>query len=190
MIRLLYIFLFVVFCKIILNLSKYLEIKSLFRKYEKYNGSDPLTTPSTIDFISHQQRIKKLFRDANLENPSVPIYESVFLGPLFPSRVSVFENMQYTREDVVVHIKMLFYQAEGVFLQRIKEAINPIYWLETLIYLPKKIFIYLGIPIDRWFVKISIFVWWVFITLGNILYVIYKPEIDIRIKQIIMNFMK
>lgn len=63
--------------------------------------------------------------------------------------------------DDYIYISNAYTRAMSIFISRIIENFNPLFWIDTLIYLPKTIFGYLGVSPERIIVKIFQILWWI-----------------------------
>jgi len=66
-----------------------------------------------------------------------------------------------------------FDDAIGIYLSRIKESPNPLYWLDLVICLPKNALCYLGAKPETVIIKILQIVWWIAVFTVTL----FKPEI-------------
>jgi hypothetical protein len=96
------------------------------------------------DMHEHQQEIISLFKSAGLQNLKVP-----FVGMIGPTHESIslngiFDGMMKFTPGISHNMHSLFCQAKGVYKKRMRDSVNPFYWLEIIIFLPQKIVGYLG----------------------------------------------
>ncbi len=49
----------------------------------------------------------------------------------------------------------------AIFLNRILESLNPLYWIDAIINLPKKALLYLGMSPESVFIKLFQIIWWI-----------------------------
>jgi hypothetical protein len=94
--------------------------------------------------------------------------------------------MQSSRQDVVTLMNICFQQAITIFKQNIKDAINPIYWLDFIIFLPRHTATYLNVSPEKVGIKISQIIWWFL----NIIYVIFRNEFNNFFKSLIERIIK
>lgn len=83
----------------------------------------------------------------------------------------------------------MFHDSLGVFKGRIKESLNPIYWIEFLIHLPKNILLYFDIPSKSILIKITQIFYWVIMTLCTAFTRLYPQESDLLFKKVLNLFM-
>lgn len=81
----------------------------------------------------------------------------------------------------------MFEEAEGAFRKNMIDSINPFYWVDLIIFLPKTLLSYLGISSETSAYKICnvllTFIWWVF----GIFLVYYKPQLQQFLIELVRN---
>ncbi len=179
--------------KLVINFSRYLQVKQEFERYKKY------LKDSKWEFTQHTPKIIRLFKDANIKDNVVHTVEPVGYGQLVSGNISVFDNIANRREDVVESVYSKFHQAIGIYRSRMWDAINlknlqnsyprrkrtgyygilplrvqiflnarnprsklrgiqrrinPLYWVEFILMLPKQLLKYLGVQPESAIVKV------------------------------------
>lgn len=164
-------FLVILVIKFAWNLSRYIECKNLLQKYNQY-----IKNPS-FQFAQEISRIVELFKGAGLQNGIVPVVKDVGFGQLQSFNAPLFENIMNTRGDVIGLIQTTFYQAIGVYRSRTLETFNPLYWIETIIYLPRRSLEYLGFSSESKISKFAQFIYWFIVTIATVLYSVFEQDI-------------
>ena len=82
--------------------------------------------------------------------------------------------MPVRREDIVRITLGMFHRAIGVYRSRMIETINPLYWIETIIFLPRQILNYLGVTPESVIIKIAQLIYW----LAAFVFGIYRFEVE------------
>jgi hypothetical protein len=90
----------------------------------------------------------------------------------------VFRNLSNRREDVVMLIVSMFHKAMGVYKSRMWETINPLYWIESIIFLPRQLFTYLRVPPESVLIKLGQAIYWLLCIAAGLIYGIYKPDVE------------
>jgi len=72
----------------------------------------------------------------------------------------------------------MFNEAIGYYRDRTVEAFNPLYWVETLIYLPRTLLSYIGVNPENVVVKSLQVLYWLISPIVTYLYVAYESQID------------
>lgn len=72
----------------------------------------------------------------------------------------------------------MFYEAEGVYRQRMFDSLNPVYWIELIIYAPKKLLTYLGFDETKILFKtcniLLTFIWWSIMSI----IIFFRPQLQ------------
>lgn len=103
-----------------------------------------------------------LFKNAGIEDSFFPISQPIGFGQVANSNTSTFTNYPSNLNIFVAAELKMFNRAIGIYKKRIKECFNPFYWIDTVLFLPKTIFQYIGIRPGSIFVKISNLIYWLF----------------------------
>ncbi|CDD12126.1 predicted protein [Phascolarctobacterium succinatutens CAG:287] len=126
--------------KIISNFYDYRRIKQIHDNYIEW-----LATGKNIDSLLESQALfKKLLEKANVKESYLPVCQPVGLGRAVQYNASVKEQFPSRIHDFVLQTNKMIYEAEGVYLGRIKEAFNPLYWIDLIVFLPKHLMNYFG----------------------------------------------
>lgn len=181
------VFVIIVFTKLILNLNNYYLTVKYSNKYAEYfyavasNKEIPLKTQEL------QQPIREILLKAGIPDPKISRTRPTGYGQVVTSTgISVFNNMFVDDLDIVTSVTGALTTAKGVYKKRITDSINPIFWIETLVYLPKSIFQYLGVPAENLVTKIFQLLWWI----CGAFYTIYESQVINLIQSFLSNFFK
>lgn len=157
--NLLILFFVILVLRFLINLSKYVQSKRYLEDYKQYieNGGWKI--------VEHSLQIVKLLEDAGVEDVAVTHVEEIGYGQLQNSRPSVFKNISIKRQDIAGHVLAMFHQAIGAYRSRMIETINPLFWIEVVIFLPKQFLKYLGASSDSLAARILQALYWIFGTL-------------------------
>ena len=140
------------------------------------------------EFFEYQPQIVKLFKEAEIEDNTVTYVENVGYGKILAdAHVSVMSNIGNTRADVVTMVTSMFHKAKGTYRSRMLEAINPIYWLEFVIFLPKNVFRYTGASPESALVKTVQVIYWLLASIIGFLYGVFGSEINASMKSALLN---
>lgn len=102
-------FVTLIFTRYILNIFRFRRTLTLYAKYQEYLRNGDVT------FAQWAMEIKDLFKEAQLKDSSVTHQEFLGYGRFANMRVSVFDNIHNTREDIVNLMELSFNQAIGGF---------------------------------------------------------------------------
>lgn len=118
------------------------------------------------NFPTYKAEIISLFKKAGVKNISIPITQSVGFGRAATFEADVFTNFPSAHSDISGGAVRMFYEAEGIFRQRIFETFSPVFWINSVVFAPKKLLEYLGFDENKSLFKacnvLLTFIWWVF----------------------------
>ncbi len=124
----------------ILNSFKKRQLKKLSSIYEEY-----VNDASSLTFKEKKYEVIKLFQSAGLRDPQIPLVQPVGSRHEVKGHYSVFDNLTKASPEFINRVRDLFCEAIGVYKKRANNSINPIYWLEVILFLPERIINYLGL---------------------------------------------
>jgi len=97
--------------------------------------------------------IIKLFNKAGFENYEVPVTVPTGFNHVTHRNVDLYENMtkliSIGELSIPVLIRQTFINAIGVYKYRIRESLNPLYWIDVILFLPQKTLTYLKLNIGK-----------------------------------------
>jgi len=161
--------------KVVINLAKLLQCKRIQKKYNKW-----LKNP-TWDLIEYKSRIQKLWKDAGVKDCSLPLVEPVGLGQVMTASFSVMNSFPNLRNDSVNLTISMFHEAIGTYRTRMLETLNPLFWIEFIFQIPRKILVYIGVSDKSIGVRIIEIIYWTSATI-LVFYTIYRNEINSIVK--------
>lgn len=151
----LYVFLFIVAYKLTNNASLLARTSYYSRKYNQY------LQKKVNSYDMYVPMVTKLFKSAGIAECSFAIAEPVGYGYIRTSTVPHFVNIANLRKDIVSATLSGFEQSKAIFRSRLLETFSPLYWIRAAIFLPKHLFLYLGVSADSVFVKIVQVIYWI-----------------------------
>ena len=186
MYKILIFFLFVVAYSFLWNTFSYLKCKSLFDEYKNYITCIASDTSYNGDFIYKKNEIIRLFDRAGIKHFSFPNVTPVGYGQLARSSFDPFDNLFANDMRVVQSVTSAFETSIGEYRQRIWNSINPLYWIHTIIFLPKVLMEYLGVQSDNVPTKILQVIYWIV----SVFYTIFSDKINQMIQSFLSNLFK
>ena len=114
-----------------------------------------------LDFFVYEAPVRKLFKQAEIQDSPIPLVELMGYGHVKQAKYSVLHNMGMMNEDVVGLMLHFFAEAKGFFKTGLLECISPLYWIQTLLFLPSRLCEYMGISDSQVFVKILQLGYWI-----------------------------
>lgn len=180
--KLLYLFLLILGLKFTINFVKHLQCKRYCKEYIEWCiGANP-------NLRRKHHQVIKLFKEAGVKDSVFPLVEPVGLGQIATYKLSIFDNFPNRTETAVGITGVMFDQAIGVYYSRAFETFNPFYWIEFIIYLPRNILSYIGVPTENSTTKVLQFFYWFVGSVLTLIYTAYSDEISEIIKNIVENF--
>lgn len=141
--------------KLLLNISALIRLYIYRRKYQKF------LEKQNFDFSVHTASLVHLFKQASIKEYAVPYAQPAGAGYVSTGRASIYDNLSSLREDVVTSVIHSFLVAKGTFTHRIFETLSPLYWINCVIFLPRRIYEYLGIDADKLSCRVIQLLYWV-----------------------------
>lgn len=170
-IKILYLFVAVILLKILYNVRNLIWTQIYLSNYEEF-----LTKQKGWYIQEHRQKIIKLFKMAGLENFLIPSAEPMGFGFVNTGGFTLFENLSVLRTDVAAMVIKCFKEARGVYRSRIFESLSPIYWIESVVNLPKNILKYLGLKSESIIIKFFQIIWWAMIFVSTVISIFFNEN--------------
>ena len=178
--KIIILFLLIWTYRLISNIYSLHQITFLSKEYDKF------FTDKKVSVRERNSEIIALFKKANIKDSHIGFAKPVGFGMVQSGNVSTFDNLFVKNPEIISNAYDAFDQSKGVFKRRIKENFNPLFWIDCLIYLPKNIFIYLGLESSSLIVKSCQIIYW-FMTA---FYTIYNDQINNFIQGFLSNLFK
>lgn len=138
-IKLISVFICILGYKILKNVVNFRRIKKLYSYF--------LTiTTDKVDGRIYETKAEviSLFKLAGIKDGFIPVVQPAGYNFVAEMKLSLFNSYPSKKEIFYPHYLRMFDFAFGVFKYRIFEAINPIFWIDTVVFAPKAILNYLG----------------------------------------------
>lgn len=175
---LLIVFAFAVLYKLIINSYKYWFCKKMKKEHIEWaNGNND-------NFPTYKIKIISMFKDAGVRSVKFPVSEATGNYMVATYNADVFTNFPSLIEKVFLSADKMFNFAIGVFRSRIFDAINPLYWIDLIIFAPKHFIEYLDFDMDKFAPKLCnvvlTFVWWTI----SALFITFKEQIFLLVSNL------
>lgn len=154
----------------ILNLSKWIRTNRFSTNYQMFWLNRSHMKMKNIK--DKKQEIISLLQEANIKPFEITITEPSGYGFASHSPTSSFDNLFYDSDAFVRYNMQALQQAKEVYRQRMFTSINPISWLEILLFLPQNILKYMGLPPKSLASRILNVIYWV---MGIVVAIINEP---------------
>lgn len=171
---------FIVLYKLASNIFKLIRCIKLANEYNQFlRGSD------SNNVYHSTQEVKSLILGAGVEDMVVPVMQPAGFGMVHSMKPSVLG--QYPSNDVrfAYSTIRMFEQAIGVYKHRIYETINPLYWIDLIIWLPRNFLNYLGITVTSVGSKLICSIFQIIYWALSIAYIYYHAEMKSLLLSII-----
>ncbi len=170
--KLLLLLLLLIFYKFLTNYICYQKCKKFRILFIEW------TLNSTNNFEEYRSEIISLFKKANISDEYIPITQPTGYGCTSTQNASVFSNFPSKHEKIAPIILKMLDDTVGIYRERYKEALNPLYWIDVIIFLPKNLITYIGLSLETPAFKLcnilASAIWWILLFLlylfGNDLY--------------------
>ena len=139
--------------KIAINLPRVWYLRRISNQYRSFTVETP---ENYYSLLRSKSRTIQVLKDAGICNGARP----VALGLGFYSHESAFST--YPSADLGARTFMLaaMEQAIGVYQSRAMDAVNPLYWLRLLVFLPGRALSVVGVNQTSLISKIAQFLYW------------------------------
>lgn len=155
--KFIYIFIFMISYRIIHNFSSYKSCCKIEKQYSNWLNKQ------NFSLCESKSKFKNLIERAGIKDVAIPTISNLGYGQIASHNASVLFNFPYNQVDHVKATYSLLYNAKGVYKNRCIESLNPIFWIDTLIHLPRAILGYLGLSEETLSVKFFQLLYWLLV---------------------------
>jgi len=145
----------IILIRLVINYSKLIQARKLLKEYYKY-----LENP-TFEFSERKSKIIQLSKDAGVSDFGVSKIEPAGYGYTKQYEIKGFSNLTLIDPEIINAIQSKFHEAIGVYKHRVCQTINPVFWIEFIIRLPKHALSVLGIKSDNSFSQLVQLIYWI-----------------------------
>lgn len=165
-------FIIVAIYKVLSNTYCFFRIKYLSQKHlEWFSDNAP-------NFPTYKNEVISLFKKAGIKNISTPAVQSMGYNRVASFNADIFTNFPCTHPDIFNGAIRMFYEAEGTYRHRIFETLSPMYWVDFIVFAPRKLLDYLGFDEKKLLYKtcniLMTVIWWMAIFFVSI----YREKIN------------
>ena len=131
-------------------LYKFLRNYVACQKMKKFR-SDYLRWIKTPDdsLFENRNEIIRLIKAAGVGDSVIPVSQAVNPLQIVSHTTSVIDNFPTTNASLAASMSIKFDEAVGVYKHRYHEAFSPLYWIETTVFLPKSLILYIGLDLEN-----------------------------------------
>ncbi|MCD7911010.1 hypothetical protein KC480_05660 [Bacillus velezensis] len=176
-----YLFLIVLLLNFVYNYYKYKQCEKFISWYEKW-----LIDPDfNVNLLEYKSSVVSLVERAGFGDVLIPYTEEAGYGRIRTGQVSPIKQFPSRAQDIATGILIQLSSSKGTYRKRMLISVNPLAWLEILIYLPSFLLNYIGIKKNSMLSKLFNVLWWIFgVVLIPIFIAAYTPEISSFIRDI------
>lgn len=127
--------------KLVSNFMLFKKANKILNSYLHYIFNDDVP----LDFVQTKTELKYVVEKSNITNRLVPISRAIGNGQICNYSVDLIEAFPNKDRCFVSNTTFMLEEAIGCFKFRMKQAINPFYWLELVIFAPKHFMKYIGL---------------------------------------------
>jgi hypothetical protein len=113
--------------------------------------------------------VSRLLRGAGVPDGHVPYANPIGWGRLATGQASLFENWLVATHDVPTMMNAAFLRAIGVYDDRSRRALNPLWWVGLVFTAPQHLVRWLGGSGDGSVTKLATLLWGVVVGIGILL---------------------
>ena len=124
-----------------------------------------------------KSRTVSLLKQAGVENAGVPVSLPVGYGYIQPTTARIFDQYPSRLQALAAITSDSFVQGIGTYKGRAIDAVNPLYWLSLIVYLPSRICVSLGAKADSIPVKLLQGLYWLAGIVSAALFAFAKPTV-------------
>ena len=131
--KVLILFTLIVIYKIVLNFTRLKQLQRFEKEFILFLSD----RPSKID--EHKMQTIELFKKANIPDSQMPVTQPIGFGKVASFNASVYHNFPMAKRTIAEPSLLMFKNAIGVYKSRIFEAVNPLYWIDLIVFLPRNL---------------------------------------------------
>lgn len=145
--------------KFALNLSALLRINYYKKRYDAYRKEE------AGSFDQYTKPIIQLFQSAEINDIKISSVIQHDENRFSTAQGSLFFNIGHRSPEVIGGMLHCFAIAKGTYRNRLIECFSPLYWINLIVFLPSKLFSYLGLNKNAIPTKVAQLFYWLFVPL-------------------------
>lgn len=181
--KLFLVFLAIIVYKLISNTYYYFKMKKLYDIYADFFLEE---SKLNVDHYEYGNIIKQTILRSGVKDGYIAVTRPLGFGQIANHNVSILDNCFSNETSIFYNVNIKFRDALGIFKSRIFESFNPIYWIETLIFLPKNMFKYLNVEDSKLLVRFSQIIYWII----TATYAIFSDELNTYLKDFLSSLFR
>ena len=147
-------FIVFVILRFYINISKFFYLKkALNHQWAYLEGKDEDADKNLKSkgdkaerwIVDNSIEIKKLVLETGLEDHSISFMDKMGLGFAKEKQIKVLDNLLVMNSDIMGLGRQFISQAKGYYKVEAFKSLKIQFWVETILFLPKNIFLFLGL---------------------------------------------
>ncbi len=182
----LFLLLFIPLSRFLININNWFYLKKVIEKHDLWlegeseaaNENKKKLSKKAADWI--QLNTSKINKVVVLSGRGVPLrtyMDQVGYNYVQEKSMNLLDNLLFKNSEVLGEARTILKVSKGHFFTNAMSSLNPIFWIETIFFLPKAISQSLGIEVTTKLTEITLnllqILWW----LSIIIVIIFKPEL-------------
>ena len=165
----------IVFLKALLNLVNAAYLRARYKLFLDWMGDNSVEKLKQLR--ESKTRTIALMKQAGISDKGLPITQPMGYGQIANMTISMFEQYPSRIQVIAAVTVETFEHAIGTYKGRAIDAINPLYWISLVVYLPTRVCSSLGAKVDSIPVKILQGLYWLAAAIIGSLLVFAKPAV-------------
>lgn len=141
-----------------------------------------VSSGNSTEILEYTHEIRVLFSIAKIQDRSISFMEPIGLGYGRERKINFLENMFVLNSEITPAVNQFFIEAKGYFKYHMLQSINPLYWIDVVVFLPKYFIRFLNMDENRKYARFLTVAYW----LLTFIIFIYEEEI----RQIFRKFLE
>ena len=152
------------------------QLNKIYQKYILWLRNDV-----TVNIARERSALHRLIRHAGISERVIPHLHDLGYGKACHVNLGVIDQFPSKIPEIAEASTLMIQTALGVYKDRMMNAFNPLWWIDTLIFLPRRILMYLNISAESIIIRPGQLVWWSIC----LLFTAYKTEIIGQLREFI-----
>ena len=152
------------------------QLNRIYQKYMLWFRGDV-----TVNIARERSALHRLITHAGIADRAIPRIHPLGYGQICHIKLGDLDQIPSKDEEITAASTLLIPTALGVYQDRMKNAFNPLWWIDTLIFLPRAVLTYINISAESVIIRIGQLIWWMI----GLVFTAYKTEIVGQIREFI-----
>lgn len=172
--------------RFIVNINNWYYLHNVIKKHDEWvqgvvkNATDEDEKKAKAAATWIQVNTSKINRVVKLSGREAPIrsfMDAVGYGHVQEKQINLLDNLLFQNREVLSGARNVLHVAKGHFYTNAISSLNPIFWLETIFFLPRSIASASGIELTNKLTELAVNSLQMLYWLTLILIIIFRPEL-------------